>query len=150
VRANSELVAVAWVGSLPDLLPAMVSTTLPEDTSKWESTGFITIGNGSGGVIGGSPNPNLALRNPVVSLHSWAIAAGSSKPPWGKSAQLLEHVIAGTYDEDDLRRLLLLPTGYPMCSVLEAYPLSEPRRIPGDEGAYAHFQMDLQLHWVEL
>lgn len=145
LRANSELVAVAWIGSLPDLRPDMVATTLPEDTTKWELDGFVALT-----IIGGSPSSYIATRNPVISVHGWAVAPGSSRPPWGKASQLLEHICAGCLDEDDLRRTLELPAGYPYARVNEAYPLSEPRRVPGDQGAYAHFQMDLQLHWVEL
>jgi hypothetical protein len=150
---NSELVAVAWLAGVSGLGSSQVATKLPVDTSVWADDGFVTVGGGDGtggGVIGGAPNRYMPLRNPVVSVHCWAVRPGSSRPPWGKAAALAELVVAGTYDETRMRRALTLPDGYYLARVNEAYPLTEPRRIPGDPSAYAHFQLDLQLHWVAL
>lgn len=152
-RPNSELVAVAWIGSAAGLSTAMVATKLPRDTSTWSSTGFITVGgaDGAGGaVVGGSPDRYTRLRNPVLSVHGWAVNPGSAKPPWGKAAHLLEVLIAATEDESTIRRALTLPGGYDPARVQEVYPLGEPRKVPGDEGSYAHYSLDLQLHWVAL
>jgi hypothetical protein len=149
---NSELVAVAWLGSAAGL-SGLVSTRLPRDTSTWSASGFITVGDGfggAGGVIGGAPDKHTQLRNPVLSLHAWAVNPGSGKPPFGKAAQLLEVVQAACNDETTIRRSLDLPSGYRTARVNEAYLLGEPKRVPGDDGAYAHFQVDLQIHWVVL
>ena len=149
---NSELVAVAWLGSAAGLT-GLVSTRLPRDTSTWSETGFVTVGDGfgaGGGVIGGAPDKHTQLRNPVISVHSWAVNPNSGKPPIGKAAQLLELVQAACNDETTIRRSLSLPSGYRSVRVNEAYLTSEPKRIPGDDGSYAHFQADLQLHWVTL
>jgi hypothetical protein len=148
---NSELVAVAWLGSITGLSSSQVATKLPTDTSAWSDDGFVTVGGGDGaggGVIGGAPHRYLALRAPVVSVHCWAVTPGSGRPPWGKAARLAELIVAGTYDETTMRRALTLPAGYASARVNEAYALTEPRRIPGDDASYAHFQLDLQLHWV--
>lgn len=152
-QPNSELVAVAWLGTVDGITTTQVDTKLPTDQSTWADAGFITIGGGDatgGGVIGGVPNPYMALRAPVVSVHCWAVEPGSARPPWGKASALAEAVIDGTYDELTMRRTLTLPDGYGAARVNEAYPLTEPRRIPGDPSGYAHFQLDLQLHWVAL
>lgn len=150
---NSELVAVAWLGTITGLTTSMVSTLLPKDTEAWATDGFVTIGGGDGsggGVIGGAPNLYMPLRAPVLSVHTWAVTPGSAKPPWGKAARLAELIVAGCYDEATMRRTLTLPTGYATARANEAYPLGEPRRIPGDQSGYAHYQLDLQLHWVAL
>ena len=150
---NSELVAVAWLGTVTGMSPGMVATQLPADQSAWSANGFVTIGggDGSGGaVIGGQPNLYMPLRAPVLSVHCWAVTPGSAKPPWGKAAHLAELIVVGCYGETSMRRALTLPGTYADARVNEAYPLNEPRRIPGDQSGYAHYQMDLQLHWVAL
>lgn len=154
---NSELVAVAWIGTVTGMPAGIVATRLPKDATSWEATGFVTIGGpgpdgaaGSGGIIGGSPDRYVQTRHPVVSVHFWATKVGSAKPPWGDASRLAELVIDGCDDEDAMRRILTLPAGYGSARANEAYPLTEPRRIPGDGSGYAHFQMDLQLHWVAL
>lgn len=154
---NSELVAVAWIGTVGDMPAGAVSLQLPKDPAVWEANGFVTVGGpgagpgvGSGGVIGGAPDWYVQTRHPVLSVHTWANASGSARPPWGKAATLAEYIVAGCNDEDTIRRTLSLPTGYGSARVNEAYPLTEPRRVPGDMSGYAHFQMDLQLHWVAL
>lgn len=150
---NSELVAVAWLGGITGLTSAMVSMTLPSDTSTWSATGFVTVGSGdigSSGIIGGTPDPYTRLRNPVASVHTWAVKPGSAKPPWRMAANLAELIVAGCYDEDNMRRVLVLPTGYGCARVMEATVLREPSRVPGDQGGYARFYLDLQLHWVSL
>jgi hypothetical protein len=150
---NSELVAVAWLAGVAGLLSSQVATKLPADTSVWVEAGFVTVGGGDGaggGVIGGAPNRYMALRNPVVSVHCWAVKPGSARPPWGQAARLAELVVAGTYDETSMRRALTLPDGYDQARVNEAYALTEPRRIPGDDASFAHYQLDLQLHWVAI
>lgn len=149
-RPTSEVVATAWIGTAAGLSPAMVSTMLPRDVSTWPD-GFIVLGGGgSGPVVGGAPDRYTKLRNPVISLHAWAVNPQSAKPPWRKAARLLELVKDATEDESTIRRTLTLPAGYGPARVQEAYLLGEPRRVPGDAGAYAHFQADLQLHWIAL
>jgi hypothetical protein len=148
---NSELVAVAWIGSAAGL-SGLAATRLPRDTSAWSASGFLTIAaaQGTGGVVGGAPDKHTQLRNPVVSVHAWAVNPASGKPPFGKAAHLLELLQAACNDETTIRRQLTLPSGYRSVRVNEAYLLGEPKRLPGDDGSYAHFQADLQLHWVVL
>lgn len=150
---NSELVAVGWLRGASGLSTAMVSTKLPRDQAVWADNGFITVGNGlagGGGVVGGGPDKHTQLRSPVVSVHGWAVNMNSGKPPLGKAAQLLELVWRACCDESTIRRQVTLPSGYYKVRVNEAYLLGDPKRIPGDEASYAHFQVDLQLHWVVL
>lgn len=150
--ANSEVVAVAWIGTVTGMPAGIVATQLPEDATGWASTGFVTVGAGGipGGVLGGIPDRYIGTRHPVISVHSWATKIGSAKPPWGDASNLLEILVAGCLDEDNMRRTLTLPAGYGTARAMEAYPLTEPRRIPGDPSGYAHYQLDLQLHWVDL
>jgi len=151
-RPNSELVAVAWLGSMSGVLQSMVSTLLPRDNSTWATSGFITVGDGTGrgaAVIGGAPILNSQVRHPVLSIHTWAVNIGSAKPPWGLACSLAEKIVDSVFDEDNMRRTLTLPTGYQGARVNGA-TCTEPRRVPGDSGAYAHYSIDLNLYWVPL
>lgn len=144
LRANTELVAVAWLRGVAGLSSSMVATTLPTDNSSWAASGFVTVR-----AVGGAPGIYVPLRSPVVTVDAWGVNPGSSKPPWFQAAALLEAVDLGCRAAD-VSRELTLPSGYPGARVLTAYLLSEPRRAYGDQGDYAHYIADLALHWVDL
>jgi hypothetical protein len=143
LKANTELVAVSWLKGVSGLGNGMVGTTLPDDTSTWSTNGFVTVR-----VVGGAPGIYVPMRNPVVSLDFWAISPSSSKPPWGRAANLAELVRLGT---DQAGRRVTLPAGFPtVVEVKKAWFVSEPRRAFGDVGSYAHFIADMQMSWVEV
>lgn len=144
--ANTELVAVAWLSSAAGIEPGQVATTLPSDSAAWEPNGFVHVV----GAVGGSPQLDYALREPVVQVDAYAVNPGSGKPPWGKAASLMELIVAATYDEAGLQRVLTLRPDYPQARVLTAHFASEPRRVPGDDASYARYQADLVLHWITL
>lgn len=145
-RANSELVAVTWLQGADGIEAGQVATTLPSDTTAWETNGFIQVPM----VVGGSPQLHYALREPVVQVDVWAVNPSSGRPPWGKAASLMELVVAATYDVARMQRTLTLPSGYPQARVMTAHFATEPRRIPSDNASYARFSADLVLHWIAL
>jgi hypothetical protein len=144
--ANTELVAVAWLASADGIEPGQVATTLPSSQEAWEPNGFVHVV----GAVGGSPQLDYALREPVVQVDAYAVNPSSGKPPWGKAASLMELIVAATYDEAGLQRALTLRPGYPQARVLTAHFMSEPRRVPGDDASFARYQADLVLHWITL
>lgn len=145
-RANTELVAVAWLQGADGMEPGQVATTLPTDVSAWAANGFVQVCP----VVGGSPQLHYALREPVVQVDFYAVTPNSGKPPWGKAAALGEQLVAATFDIDRMQRTLTLPTGYPQARVLTAHFLTEPRRMPSDDASYARYTADLTLHWISL
>jgi hypothetical protein len=144
LRANTELVAVAWLGGVAGLSTSMVATNLPTDNSTWAASGFVTVRT-----VGGAPGVYVPLRSPVVTVDAWGVKPGSSKPPWFQAASLFEAIDLGCR-ASNVSRALTLPTNYSGARVLTAYLLSEPRRAYGDQGDYAHYIADLALHWVDL
>lgn len=144
LRANSDLVAVAWLRGITEL-GNRVATTVPEDNADWGPSGFVQART-----VGGVVDIYLPVKRPVVSVDAWAVKPDTQRPLWNVAAAACQAVIAATYDEANLRRLLTLPTGYPQARVLEAYPLTEARRIESDAAAYGHYQFDLALHWAEV
>lgn len=139
---TSELVAVAWLKGLP-LLGNLVSTELPADNTTWAASGFTQVMT-----VGGIPAIDFALANPVVSIDSWACAADSGRTPWNKANQRAEIVRAGLLDHASVPRLLVLPAAYDNARVVTAYPVSEPRKIRGDEAQFARYTMDAVFSWV--
>jgi len=144
LRGNTDLVVQGWLAGVPGLSEAMVASTLPSDVTGWAVSGFVQVTT-----VGGTPDAYVPMREPVVSVDCWAVAPNSSKPPWGKANNLAEHIAAACQDHRGCNRVVILPEGYPPVRVHQAYLLTEPRRIPSDDGAYARYQMDLALHWTE-
>lgn len=145
-QANTELVAVAWLSSAEGIETGQVATTLPSSQEAWEPNGFVHVV----GAVGGTPQLYYALREPVVQVDCYAVNPSSGKPPWGKAASLMELLVAATYDEAGLQRILTLRPGYPQARVLTAHFTSEPRRMPSDDASFARYQADLALHWITL
>lgn len=141
VVPTTDLVAVAWLRGVPGVPSTAVATTLPSNASTWSASGFVQVT-----AVGGTSNPHLPVRSPVVGVDCWAVAPGSAKPPWGRANSLAEAVRAGTFGAAG--RMVTLSVGGLRARVLEAYLLSEPRRITDDEGSYARYAFDLALHWV--
>jgi hypothetical protein len=140
---NTDLVAVAFLKAILGRTSG-VGTDLPGDNS-WTVDGFVQITAG----IGGSSSVNVPRISPVVSVKCWARNAGSSRrPPWNQSNNLAEQIRAGCFRAYQAPVKVTLPGGYPAANVRSAYLLTEPRRIPGDDSAFACHQFDMQLHWT--
>lgn len=145
LRPNSELVAAAWLATVPGLAPDLVATQLPTDQSSWADTGFVTVGP----VLGGSPGLQVPMRAPVLSLDSWAVRPSSNRPPWGHAINLLERVIQASYLRGAKRRVVL-PGQFPVAVVHAAFLVTEPRRVYGDPGGLAHYNSNLALRWTAI
>ena len=129
-----------WLLSLPGITAGMAATTLPEDTTSWAATGFLTVHT-----VGGTPNGYYALRRPVLVVDTWAVSPGSDKAPWGLANNLAETVVAGP---DARGARLTLPGSFPPATVLEAQVLTEPRRVYGDTGGLARYTLNVALTWA--
>jgi len=141
-KANSELVAVGFLKNILDQAGG-IGARLPGDTASWARTGFVQIS-----VVGGSPNVYAPLRRPVIDVRAKWIAPASKQPPWYAANDLAERIIAGCYGAYQQPVEAILPDGFERAYVQCAYPLTEARRIGGDDSNIATFQFDLQLNWV--
>lgn len=140
---NTDLVAAAFLKAILNRTSG-VGADLPGDDS-WIADGFVQVTSG----IGGSSSVNVPRVSPVVSVKCWARNAGNSyRPPWNKSNNLAESIRAGCFAAYQSPVTAVLPRGYPAASIHAAYLLTEPRRIPGDDSAFACHQFDMQLHWT--
>lgn len=147
LHTPTDLVAVAWIASIPGLVADGVATQLPANETTWAANGFVVVP----AQVGGTPHSTIPLRRPVVQVECWGTVPGSDKLPWGIPNQLAEQIRAGTYDRTTFGRLLNITAGsvtYPYARVKSAKMLTEPRRIWHDTGDYAGFQFDLALQWT--
>jgi len=143
---NTELVAVAWLGSLPGLSTQMVATQLPDDVTKWAKTGFVVVT-----VVGGIIDAYMPVSLPVLQVDCYAVVPGSNKPPWFMANNLAMIIQRGCWERRSINRLLTITARgitYPSATVLTAYLTTPPRRLYEDPGDLARYQFDLALTWI--
>lgn len=153
---NNDLVGEKWLGGVPGLNPDMVATTLPRDPATWTKIAtaqvFVVVT-----VIGGDKDLYLPIRRPVFQVDCWATRIGSTIPPWA-AANLAAEMIRSNIEAGPAaykRGLTFTDKGdYRPAMVLDAIMRTEPRRgvtpgtATGDEGGYARYMFDLELHWA--
>jgi hypothetical protein len=154
---TDELVACAWISTIPGFSPSFVATQLPDPANKdgtpadWVATppyGFVVVT-----VVGGNEDDWLPVYRPVMQVDCWSTKPGSNKPPWFRANRLAKHISAATRDRHTLNRQLTIAANgvaYPSASVQRAAMLTSPRRMYDDVGDFARYQFDLQLSWIML
>lgn len=152
LHPSDELVATAWIATIPGLSSTMVGTQLPPDVNPdgtpaaWLQTGFVTVA-----VVGGTPGAALPVQRPVMQVDCWATNPGSNKPPWGMAAALAQTILRATWDRYSIPRPLpvnLNGVTYPTAVVRTAYVATSFRRLYDDQADYARYQGDLALEWT--
>lgn len=140
--ANNDLVTVAFLKAALGVAGG-VGLELPGDTS-WTDTGFIQVTT----VVGGTSDIYTPQRHPVMGVKCWAQKVSGRRPPWQQANQLAEQIRAACRGRFASPVSPVLPTGYAPVLVHDAYALTDPRRVLGDDSAYAGYQFDLALHWT--
>lgn len=149
LHPTTELVAQAWLATIPGIAAGMVATQLP-DNSSIAASGFVTVAG-----VGGTPATDVPMGQPVLSIDTWATNSGipgrtTSKVPWGKAAALAQLVFLATFNPALGQQSLAMPVaGFASARVLSPRALTEPRRAYGDQGQYAHYVMNVLIPWVE-
>ena len=143
---NAEQVAKAWLLAAVDGLSNNVSTALPD--VPWPNDEFIQIMK-----VGGSPEIDVPLLKPVISVNCWAVKQNSRRPPWGQANELAMRVLKAAYEQafrfaPDTAVKLTMPTNFVAARVCSVYPLSEPNRLPSDPSQFAAYTLDLQFVWA--
>lgn len=141
---SNEMVAVAWLKAAVPYLGNRVATELPSDNSSWSASGFTTVAT-----TGGTPNTEVPVNEPVMSIDSWGVTPQSGRPPWNLAAQPAEAIKAAAVEHGMIPRILTFPAGFNLVRVFSVIPRSEPRRINSDAASYAHYTQDLEFRWVK-
>ena len=140
---SNEMVTVAWLKQSVPYLGSRVATELPADNTSWSASGFTTVHT-----TGGTPNIEVPVNEPVMSVDSWGVALNSGRPPWNLAAQPAEAIKAAALAHGTIPKILVMPAGFNQVRVFSVVPRTEPRRINGDAAGYAHYQQDVELRWV--
>lgn len=144
-RPTTENVAVAWLKGI-SYVGNSASTNLPPESSTWSTPYFVTVN-----AVGGSPSIYYATANSVVQVDCWGSHPNTGKPAWGEAEVLAEKIRMATLDHSTVGRLLTFTSGsYNNARVLNAYLLTEPRKIRADKALYARYTFDLALSWIEV
>jgi hypothetical protein len=141
---SSELVAAAWIGSLPGYSPNMVATTLPKDPTSWASTGFVTVTP-----AGGSPAVDVPTRWSLIQVDTYRASVNSGKPPWGEASHLAEGIIKACWD-DNQQTNVTVRAGYNVARLYSVWAVSDPIRMWDDPSSYARWRFDLRMTWTTL
>jgi hypothetical protein len=155
---NSEVVAMAWIASIPaafGTFNAQMVATQPPAASSWPVNqdgigNFITVTG-----VGGSPMLGVPIAQPVIEVKAYATKPGSNKPPWFAANDLLTRIWYASYSKlpGVFGRVLTLQSNgvpYAAASVIEAIVHTEPRRIYSDSQNWAAYSMDMTMAWREV
>lgn len=152
---NSGLVVGAWLSGISSLPAAgMVASSLPRDTAKWASDGFLQYTL----IPGSAPVDSGDARTAMVQLDAWAVSIASDGSvnearPKGKAFTLAELVVEAMTDDVQRERFgrpLTIAANYAPVRVLAAWPLTEPTDVPDDPSNYARVTFDFALKWARL
>lgn len=137
----------------------MVAKSLLESLDGTFDVGYATPNNMSDSpsgclvvtAIGGGVNPSNGVRTSVVQVESVAYDPNSPFPPWWLASTNAQFVVEKTSVAQQLGRTQIdLPEDYYNVHLLEAYVSSLPRKIPGDQGGYAIYVLELTVVWTPL
>lgn len=142
---TNELAALSWIRSIPGVPSERVSTKLPGDNSLIAPSGFVTVLT-----VGGSSNVYVPRRSPVIQVQTWACHLNGDRrdPPWAKANQLAEVIREQCWDHTSFGGTIPTKNGYFDICVPSAYVVSEPMKLEDDEGRFACYTMDVQMHWT--
>ena len=146
---NAFLVAKAWLLGVTGIPAGKVARELPEDTSTWFETGFISIP----GTVGGGSQTEVPLRQPVLDVRFWSQPrkTSSQKVSWNRASELAEFAYDGSYDPAlSVQRVLTIGTGFDDARVLTVLCPSEPQELPQQDSDFACFTMPMQFNWYRI
>lgn len=144
LRPTSRIVTLAWLKLAAPGVGA--DTALPAVSEATAISGFIRPQ-----IVGGSPDRDVPLRNPVISAECWISPHPvTRKVSWSRAEDLAERLAAAVYDRQLMNRVLDLSEfgNYAPARVLTGLALTEPRRAEGEPTDWARVDVDLQLFWT--
>jgi hypothetical protein len=149
-HATTDLVATAWLATIPGITADMTGTRLPrpasDGTVSWADSGFYQVTSG----IGGTPGMYVPLSSVVVQIDCWATQSNSDLPPLAKANALAMAVWWAAVENTGIETVLNLRAGYAGARVMSAYLLGEPRPMYNDPSDYARYMVAVAMNWVEV
>jgi hypothetical protein len=144
LRPTAELVAQAWLATIPGITSSMVATVLPSKSTGWASTGFVVVA-----AAGGNSEVYVPVHRSLVQVDAVCFAADSQRPPWGRVDQLAQIIADACYGDTSDGAQLTLTAGPSTgrAALLGAWLSSEPQRLYGDDASLARKRLDVMLAW---
>lgn len=136
---TDELVAIAWLKTVPELSNVPVATTLAAQANWGNSPTFLQVFSSSLT----APSAYFPSHVSRILVSCWA------KPKrWADAADLSQLVRAATYSQDSAREVAMHVQGYSTAAVLSVQTLSEPVRVTGDTNQLARYDITIGMEWV--
>jgi hypothetical protein len=134
-------VATHWLKGLAALEQVDINETLP-DVERWSSDTFVTTQT-----VGGPADEYTGLRTPVVQVDVWVRSISSTKLQWAKAANVMEQILAATYDPAS-SGLVTISSKYFGARVESVSPTSEPMRVWPQGESMARYTCDFQFCYL--
>lgn len=144
LRPTAELVAQAWLATIPGITSSMVATVLPAKSPSWATTGFLVAAT-----AGGNSEMYVPVHRSLVQVDAVCFTADSARPPWGRVDQLAQTVADACYGDTGDGAQLTLTAGPSTgaARLLGAWLATEPQRLYGDDASLARKRLDVMLAW---
>lgn len=149
---TTEIVVAGWLKLAVTGPP--VGTDLPDANDPAQTAayaavkldGFLRIA-----AVGGSPDPDVPMRQPVVQVESW-FAPRPDRAPAGarhRAAQLANRVLNATYEPAFQGQVIDLSSigQYAPARVHTVTALTEPDEIEEDASDWSRFDVDIAVLW---
>jgi hypothetical protein len=144
---STELVLIAWLGTIPGITPAMVDYALPGKTELWKDTGFITVGPAFGG---GHEDPELPVRESLIEIQCYGVNPGTLNPNYQIASDLAELVVRACEEDHKCNEELVTRDGYRRARVTAVWVIRDPERILDEAASYGRYDLDLAVRWIEI
>ena len=137
---NTQVVE-AWLKTIDSVPDSLVGPTLPSDNSTWGASGFYQVTT-----VGGTPNPDLGIKEPVVAISCWAAVAEGSHAPTNRAESYATDIRNAAMSARTMR----LTIGATTVFLLGVNAVTEPLRVPDVRTNYARSDVQVQVWWEVL
>lgn len=151
---DAELVAVAWLNSIPGIQLDYADWRFPWDIeiSNDNKYGYLQVT-----VTGGAPDVNAPYFRSAVQVDAWVASPSEDRQYRLQASKLIKQVQYACLDRKSVKRGVTpverFPDGtvylYPAAHVESVYCLSEPHRMQSKDNAlYEGYSADFMFTWT--
>ena len=149
---DDEVVAIAWIETIPGLALDGVSTELPEDIDINPRLGYVQVTQ-----VGGGMGSDFPIHTAVVQCDCYVVNPDNDRVHYLTTRRLAEKIRDACYHRLSVQRALhphaigpdSMNIEYPLAKVFSAYAPTYPHRIaspPDDQ--YAGHSVDITITWA--
>lgn len=148
---DAEVVAAAWIMSIPGLTLDLADYQLPWDLNVPVLNGYVQLT-----VIGGPANQNVPIFTSMLQVDCWVEAPSEDRVFRMQASAIAKQIQYATWDRKNCPRGVtptpFLSSGttvtYANAHVSSAYVMQEPHKIQStDNPMYEGYSMDMMFTW---